>query len=94
MTAIYDKKVNYKLKSGLFHTIADELDKFDVHIDQLVTEGNTLFISLVSTDDRKFTELIKYISDTHFDTVKEIDIERIEKDPVNSYYKGLLKVVR
>jgi hypothetical protein len=94
LTAIYDKKINYKLKSGLFHTIADELDKFDVHVDKLITDDDTLYISLVSTDDRKFTELIKYISDTHFDDVKEIDIERIAKDPLNSYYKGILKVVR
>jgi len=94
LTAIYDKKINYKLKSGLFHTIASELDKFDVHVDMLSTDDNTLFVSLVSTDDRKFTELIKYISDTHFDDVKEIDIDRIEKDPENSYYKGILKVVR
>ena len=94
LTAIYDKKINYKLKSGLFHTIASELDRFDVHVDMLSTDDDTLFVSLVSTDDRKFTELIKYISDTHFDDVKEIDIARIEKDPENSYYKGILKVVR
>ena len=94
LTAIYDKKVNYKLKSGLFHTIADDLNKFDVHVDMLSTSNDTLYISLVSENDRKFTELIKYISDTHFDNVKEIDIERITKDPENSYYRGLLKVVR
>ena len=94
LTAIYDKKINYKLKSGLFHTIAKELDKFDVHVDSLSTEGNTLYVSLVSTDDRKFTELIKYISDTHFENIQEIDIARIEQDPENGYYKGLLKVVR
>ena len=94
LTAIYDKKINYQLKSGLFHTIAEELDKFDVHIDMISTEGDTLYVSLVSTDDRKFTELIKYISDTHFNDIKEIDIERIERDSENGYYKGLLKVVR
>jgi len=94
LTAIYDKKINYKLKSGLFHTIASELDQFDVHVDMISTEGDTLYVSLVSTDDRKFTELIKYISDTHFNDIKEIDIERIEKNPDNGYYKGLLKVVR
>ncbi len=94
LTAIYNKKVNYKLKSGLFHTIAAELDKFDVHVDMISTKGDTLFISLLSTDDRKFTELIKYVSDTHFDDIKEIDIERIEKDSQSNYYKGLLKVVR
>ena len=94
LTAIYDKKINYTLKSGLFHTIADELMKFDVHVDMLSTDDDTMYVSLVSTDDRKFTELIKYISEAHFDEIKEIDIERISKDPENGYYKGLLKVVR
>ena len=92
LTAIYDKKINYKLKSGLFHIIAKELDKFDVHVEMLATEGDILFVSLVSTDDRKFTELIKYISDTHFNEINQIDIERIQKDPESHYYKGLLKV--
>jgi hypothetical protein len=56
------------------------------------SEKDTLWLSLVSTDDRKFTEVIKYMSDTHFDEITEIDIERIQKDPANNYYKGLLKV--
>jgi len=92
LTAIYDKKVNYRLKSGMFHTIAEELIKFEVHVDKIYTEEDTLWVSLVSSDDRKLTELIKYISETHFDEVNEIDIERIEKDPESNYYKGLLKV--
>ncbi len=94
LVAIYDKKINYTLKSGLFHTLANELVKFDVHVDMLSTEDDTMYVSLVSEDDRKFTELIKYISEAHFDDIKEIDIERIEKDTSNGYYKGLLKVVR
>jgi len=94
LTAIYDKKVNYKLKSGLFHTIASELSKFDVHVDNIITDDDTLLISIVSLDDRKFTELIKYISDTHFKDVKEIDIQSIVKDPKTQYYKGILKVAR
>ena len=36
--------------------------------------------------------VIKYISDTHFDEINQIDIELITKDPESSYYKGLLKV--
>ncbi len=92
LTSIYDKKVNYRLKSGIFHTIADELVKFDVHVDMIYSINNTLWLSLVSSDDRKFTELIKYISDTHFDEINQIDIELIQKDHESSYYKGLLKV--
>jgi len=92
LTSIYDKKVNYRLKSGTFHTIAEELNKFDVHVDMLYSKEDTLWLSLVSSDDRKFTELIKYISDTHFDEINQIDIELIQKDLESNYYKGLLKV--
>ena len=92
LTAIYNKKVNYRLKSGMFHDIAAELDKFDVQTEMIETDENTLQVSLVSTDDRKLTELIKYISESQFDEVSGIDIERIQKDPASKYYKGLLKV--
>ena len=92
LTAIYDKKVNYRLKSGTFHTIAEELSKFGVHVDMLYSKDDTVWLSLVSSEDRKLTELIKYISDTHFDEINQIDIELIQKDQENSYYKGLLKV--
>lgn len=92
LTAIYDKKVNYRLKSGMFHTLAEELYKFEVNVETIKSDVDTLWVSLVSTDDRKFTEVIKYISDTHFNEITEIDIEKIQKDPSSNYYKGLLKV--
>lgn len=93
LTSIYNKKVNYRLKSKTFHDIADELLKFDVNVDMLSSTNDTMLVSLVSSSDRKLTELIQYISDTHFDEIDQIDIELIEKNPENSYYKGLLKVV-
>ncbi|TET87847.1 MAG: hypothetical protein E3J96_04570 [Sulfurovum sp.] len=92
LTTIYDKKVNYRLKSGTFHTIAEELNKYGVHVDMLYSKDDTVWMSLVSSDDRKLTELIKYISDTHFDEINQIDIELIQKDQESNYYKGLLKV--
>ena len=92
LTSIYDKKVNYRLKSGTFHTIANELNKFGVHVDMMYSENDILWLSLVSSDDRKFTELIKYISDNHFDELNQIDIEIIQKDQESDYYKGILKV--
>lgn len=58
----------------------------------MYSQNDILWLSLVSSNDRKFTELIKYISDTHFDEINQIDIEIIQKDQVSSYYKGLLKV--
>ncbi len=92
LTAIYDKKVNYRLKSATLYTIAEDLNKFDVHVNNIYTKDDTVWLSIVSVDDRKFTEVIKYISDTHFDDINQIDIELIKKDPESSYYKGLLKV--
>jgi len=92
LTSIYDKKVNYRLKSAIFYTIAEELAAFDVNVEMLASEENKVYISVVSASDRKFTELIKYISDNHFDEINQIDIEVIEKDPESSYYKGILKV--
>ncbi len=92
LTAIYDKKVNYRLKSGILYTIAEDLDKYDVHVNNMYSKNDTLWLSIVSSDDRKFTEVIKHISDKHFDEINQIDIELIKKDPESSYYKGLLKV--
>lgn len=48
-----------------------DLHKYEVHVDNIVGEENILWLSVVSSDDRKFTELIKYISERHFD---EIDL--------------------
>ena len=92
LTSIYNKKVNYRLKSGIFHNIAEELTKFDVNIDMMYGKNDTVWISMVSASDRKLTEVIKYISDTHFNEIAQIDIELIEKDPTSNYYKGMLKV--
>ncbi len=92
LTAIYDKKVNYRLKSATLYTIAEDLNKFDVHVNNIYTKDDTVWMSIVSLNDRKFTEVIKYISDTHFDDINQIDVELIKKDPESSYYKGLLKV--
>jgi len=92
LTSIYDKKVNYRLKSGTLYNLAEDLTHNDVNVDMLVTKNDILSLSLVSPDDRKITELIEYISDTHFNDINGIDIQRIEKDKNNGYYKGLLKV--
>jgi len=92
LKAIYKKKVNYRLKSGMFHRLAEDLAKFEVNVEKIKSENDTMWISLVSSDDRKFTEVIKYISDTRFEEIINISIDKIIKDPISKYYKGLLKV--
>jgi hypothetical protein len=92
LSSIYKEKVDYRMKSEVFYTIAEELHKFEVFVDRIYTHENTVWMSLVSSDDRKLTELIKYISDAHSDEIEEIDIELIEKDSEGEHYRGLLKV--
>jgi hypothetical protein len=92
LKSIYKEKVDYHLKSELFYTLAEELNKFGLHVDKVETEEDTVWLSLVSSDDRKLTELIKYISETHFDDINEIDIKMIKRDPNSDIYRGLLKV--
>lgn len=92
LVSIYNKKVNYRLKSEILHIIAEELSQYGVHVEKLQSKDNTFLLSLVSSEDRKLTELIHYISENHFNEMNQIDIELIQKDPVSNYYKGLLKV--
>ena len=61
-------------------------------LEHIKSENDVIWLSLVSSNDRKLTELIKYISDNHFHELNQIDIKLIEKDPESSYFKGLLKV--
>lgn len=92
LTAIYNKKVNYKLKSEIFYHISHELNQFDVHVDELSSEGDTLWISMIGSDERKITELIKYISEKYFNDIRKIDIEKIDKNHSTNHYSGVLKV--
>jgi len=92
LIAIYDKKINYRLKSGILHMVADELLKFGVHIEELKTDNDTIWLSLVGTSDEKITEYIQYVTETHYKELKIVDIKLIKKDPDTEYYRGILKV--
>jgi len=92
LTSIYDKKVNYRLKSGILYTLANEIKQFDVKVSEIKSDKNLFALSLVGKDEKKITELIKYISDKHFKEIRSIDIETITKNPEGGYYNGILKV--
>jgi len=96
LSSIYDKKVNYKLKSELLHVFADELhkykDKYKVKVNNIYSQNDTFWLDLTSDNDRDITEFIKYISQKHFDSINKIDIKQIAKDANDTNYNGLLKV--
>jgi hypothetical protein len=72
--------------------LAEELHKFDVNVEKIRTKDDTVYLYVVSSDDRKLTELIKYLTEKYYNDIKSIDIELIKKDPDTKYYRGLLKV--
>ncbi|MBN2824742.1 MAG: hypothetical protein JXQ76_05425, partial [Campylobacterales bacterium] len=92
LSAIYDKKVNYKLKSESFYRFAADLKSHDVRTDSITSSDDTYEISLVSESSKSITKLIKHISDKYFEKISEIDIAQIHKDEASGYYKGTLKV--
>ncbi len=92
LTSIYDKKVNYRLKSELLYNFATDIKHFDVNIDSLSSSDDSFTLSLLSKDEKEITRLIKHISEIHFDEINSIDIEMISKDPNSEYYNGILKV--
>jgi hypothetical protein len=71
---------------------ADELHKHDVYVNKIYSNNDTFWLDLLSDNDRDITELIKYISQKHFNSIKHIDIKKIAKDANSSDYNGLLKV--
>ncbi len=92
LQSIYKEKVDYRLKSGVYYVLAETLAKFNVYVDKIVTKDDTVYLSLVGEDDLRLTSFIRYITDKHYDDIKSIDIERIEKKPDDNVYRGLLKV--
>jgi len=92
LTAIYNKKVNYRLKSEIFYNLANELHQYDVNVDNIYSKEDSIYVSMVGSDENKLTKFIKYISYKYFNDIRKIDIEKIYKDSETARYKGLLKV--
>ncbi|MCB4765444.1 MAG: hypothetical protein LGB00_06505 [Sulfurovum sp.] len=92
LKAIYHKKVDYRLKSDSFYVLANELHKFGLYVDKIRTKENIVKLFLSGSNDRKLTELIKYISEIHVNDIKGISIKLIERDPRSGYYRGILKM--
>lgn len=92
LKSIYDKKVNYKLKSELLYTFSKDIRKFDVNTNAIYSTNDTFFFKLLSRDDKEITRLIEYISKKHYEEISSIDIAMIEKSKINGYYTGMLVV--
>ena len=92
LKAIYDKKVNYTLKSEVFYTFSQELRAFDLHIDHMQSPDDTFIFSVVGSDDKRITEFIKHISAKFYDKIAKINIDIIEKESESDFYKAIVEV--
>ena len=92
LSAIYNKKVNYKFKSNFLHIFAKDLKKFNVHIEEIYSQDDNFTFYLISKDEKNITKYIKYVSKKYFEDIKNIDIKRIELNEKELMYRGILKV--
>ncbi|MBN2767906.1 MAG: hypothetical protein JXQ68_02290 [Campylobacterales bacterium] len=92
LNAIYNKKVNYKMRSEVFYNFSNYLNQFDVSVSSMENNESAFYISIVGKNDKKITELIDYIAKNRFEEIEDINIESITKDENSSYYNGVLKV--
>jgi len=91
LTSIYNKKVDYRLKSNLLNKFAIDLVKYELKLERMSSNENEFTIHIVSDDDKKITKYIKYISEKYFNDIENIDIKRISVSK-DGLYRGILKV--
>jgi hypothetical protein len=92
LISVYDKKINYRLKSNQLAAFADELSLHGLHSDRMVSEGDRYAISIIAENDRNITELVRNVTDKYAKEIRMIDIARIVSDENSSLYRGVLKV--
>lgn len=92
LISIYNKKVDYRLKSELFDRFARDLTEHEVKLEQMSSQNNSFMMYMVSDDEKKITKYIKDVSKKYFDDIKNINIERISNDYDDGLYRGILKV--
>ncbi|HHC11564.1 MAG TPA: hypothetical protein ENK79_02885 [Campylobacterales bacterium] len=91
LTSIYNRKVDYNLKSNLLNQFSIDLTKYELKLEKLSSHEDNFTLYIVSDDDKKITKYIKYISRKYFDSIRNIDIKRISVSE-DSLYRGILKV--
>jgi len=92
LTSIYTKKVNYQFKSNFLYIFSKDLEKYQLHLEEISSDEDDFTLSLLSKDEKNITKYIKYVSKKYFDDIDLIDIKRIELNSKDNIYRGILKV--
>ena len=92
LTAIYNKKVDYRLKSQFLFNFATDFTNHEIKVEKISSYEDKYVLHMVSPDEKKLTKYIKFISKKYFNEIHKIDIHRIEIDNVDMQYRGILEV--
>ncbi|WP_229855104.1 hypothetical protein [Candidatus Sulfurimonas marisnigri] len=92
---IHDVKVNYPMKADLLYKLSKDINRYKVKLETILySEQETtkeLKLGLVSSNDKKITDLIKYLTKT-YEGKFSFSIEEISYMEESKLYFGELKV--
>lgn len=92
LDSIYNKKVNYPMKGKIIAELSQDLIKFKVNTKSVRTSENDMEWDIISKDEKRITNFIKYISNKKGDKY-HIETNKIEKDEKKNIYTSTIKVV-
>lgn len=95
---IHDVKVNYPMKADLLHTLTKDLNNYSVQLEfasYSETDNNSsskeLHLGLVSSNDKKITDFIKYLTST-YEGKYHFFIDKIFYEDTEKLYFAQLKM--
>jgi hypothetical protein len=92
LQAIYDKKVNYVMKSVTIADLSQDLVKHKLLLHNMENNDTTIDLNVTATDDKSITKFIKYISDNKFERYDIATKEINKTDPNASVYCSRIEV--
>jgi hypothetical protein len=95
---IHDVKVNYPMKANLLYTLTKDINRYKVKLDSVVYDEDakddptkTLKLGLVSSKDKKITDLLKYLTSIYEDKF-HFSLEKISYEEDTKLYYSEVKV--
>lgn len=98
---IHDVKVNYPIKANLIHMFTKDLNSYDVKIESAlygevqqtdkINAKKELSLNVVSSDEKKITDMIKYLTKT-YEGKYHFSMDEISYEEKAKLYFGKLKV--
>ncbi len=91
LKSIYDKKVNYPMKGKIIAELSQDLIKHNIQSKSIKTTDNVMEWNVVSNDEKRITNFIKYISSKKGNRY-HIETDKIKKNK-DELYTSTIKVV-